>query len=181
VCSDPACPARVSFAGCVLPSGPYALMAGFPNLRLLCPTRHLASMRLLPACLDAPCTTTPPASTPFPGSSPLRVPTPTASSSCFIQEPTGLPEFSNASLLACHGLRTPADIRALAMNRAFHIAFQYVKTVSIRIGHFEAVPALQGTRFPLRPTRFSVYACPILLFAGYPAPQWDQHSIRAGR
>jgi hypothetical protein len=47
------------------------------------------------------------------------------------------------------------------MDRALHIAFQYVKTVGIRIRHFEAVPALQGTRFPLRPTRFSVYAYPI--------------------
>ena len=136
-------------------------VAGFPNLRLLCPIRHLVSIRLLPAYLNAPCTMTPPVPTPFPGSSPLRVPTLTASSSCFIQEPAGLPEFSNASLLACHGLRTPADIRALAMNRALHIAFQHVKTVGIRIGHFEAVPALQGTRFPLRFTSVSVYVYPI--------------------
>ena len=146
-------------------------VAGFPNLRLLCPIRHLVSIRLSPACLDAPCTMTPPVPTPFPGSSPLRVPTLTASSSYFIQEPTGLPEFSNVSLLTCHGLRTPADIGTLAMQRVRHVAFQHVKTVGIRISYFEAVPALQGTRFPLRPTRFSVYACPILLFAGYPTPQ----------
>ena len=156
-------------------------VAGFPNLRLLCPIRHLVSIRLSPACLDAPCTTTPPVPTPFPGSSPLRVPTLTVSPSRFIQEPTGLPEFSNVSLLTCHGLRTPADIGALALKRARHVAFQHVKPVGIRISYFEAVPALQGTRFPLRPTRFSVYACPIVLFAGYPTPQWDQHSIRAGR
>jgi hypothetical protein len=31
--------------------------------------------------------------------------------------------------------------------------------------YVEAVPALQGTRFPLRPTRFSVYAYPTSLFA----------------
>ena len=136
-------------------------VAGFPNLGLLCPIRHLVSIRLLPACLDAPCTMTPPVPTPFPGSSPSRVPTLSASSSYFIQEPTGLPEFSNVSLLACHGLRTPADIPALAMKRALHVAFQHVKTVGIRIGYFEAVPALQGTGFPLRPTRFSVYAYPI--------------------
>jgi hypothetical protein len=156
-------------------------MAGFPNLRLRCPIRHLAGIRRTPAYLVAPCMMTPPVPTPFPGSSPSRVPTLTVSSSYFIQEPTGLPEFSNVSLLACQDLRTPADIGALAMKRALHVAFQHVKTVGIRIGSFEAVPALQGTRFPLRPTRFSVYACPILLFAGYPAPLWDQHSIRAGR
>ena len=92
MCSDPACPARVSCVGGVLPSGP------------------------------SPC---------------------------------------GVSLLTCHGLRTPADSGALAMNRALHIAFQHVKTVGIRISYFEAVPALQGTRFPLRPTRFSVYAYPI--------------------
>ena len=96
-------------------------VAGFPNLRLLCPIRHLASIRLLPACRDTPCSTTRPVPTPFPGSSPLRVPTLTVSPSRFIQEPTGLPEFSNVSLLTCHGLRTPADSGALAMNRALHI------------------------------------------------------------
>jgi hypothetical protein len=64
-------------------------VAGFPNLRLLCPIRHLVSIRLLPACLNAPCSMIPPVPTPFPGSSPLRVPTLTAPSSRFIQEPTG--------------------------------------------------------------------------------------------
>ena len=85
-------------------------VAGFPNRRLRCPIRHLASIRLLPACRDTPCSTTRPVPKPFPGSSPLRVPTLTASSSYFIQEPAGLPEFSNVSLPACHGLRTPADL-----------------------------------------------------------------------
>ena len=172
MCSDPAGPARVSFVGCVLPSGPCALMAGFPNLRRLCPIRHLVSIRLSPACLDAPCTMTPPVPTPFPGSSPSRVPTLTASSSYFIQEPTGLPEFSNVSLLRCQDLRTPADIGTLAMQRVRHVAFQHVKTVGIRISYFEAAPtgtrSLQGTRFPLRPTRFSSVRLPHTIVRGLP-------------
>ena len=35
---------------------------------------------------------------------------------------------------------------------------------------FEAVPALKGTRFPLRPTGFSVYASPILFAAYFTTP-----------
>ena len=47
--------------------------------------------------------------------------------------------------------------------------------------YFEAVPALQGTRLPLRPTGFSVYASSIL-FAVLTAttPPWTQDSIRVG-
>jgi hypothetical protein len=33
---------------------------------------------------------------------------------CSRREPWGLPEVSDASLPACHGLRTPADLHALA-------------------------------------------------------------------
>ena len=167
--------------------------------------RHLAGIRRTPAYLVAPCTMTPPVPTPFPGSSPARVPTLTTSSSYFIREPTGLPEFSNASLLACHGLRTPVDIGALAMKRALHAAFQHVKTVGIRIGSIEAVPALQGRRFPLQLTAtgaclkahtmcthkpdltiapaYKIFCVrlPHRLFAGYPTLQWNQHSIRVGR
>jgi len=45
------------------------------------------------------------------------------------------------------------------------VAFGYVKTLGFRNSHFEAVPALQGARTPLRPTGFSVYASPILFAA----------------
>ncbi len=74
----------------------------------------------------------PPERTQCQGSSPVRAPAKAVASSYFIQEPSGLPEFPNVSLLACHVLRTPADIRALAMNQALYIAFQYVNTVGIR-------------------------------------------------
>ena len=54
---------------------------------------------------------------------------------------------------------TPADLHTLAVQTgASVLPSVYVKTLGIRIDDFEAVPALQGTRFPLRPTRFSAYA-----------------------
>ena len=42
------------------------------------------------------------------------------------------------------------------------VAFGSVKTLGVRDSHIEAVPALQGTRLPLRPPGYSVYASPIL-------------------
>ena len=93
-------------------------VAGFPNRRLLCPIRHPGSMRPLPACLDAPCSMSPPERTPSQGSSPVRVPARSVSSSHFILEPSGLPEFSDASLPACHGLMTPADLHTQAITGA---------------------------------------------------------------
>ena len=56
-----------------------------------------------------------------------------------------------------------------------------VKTLGVRDSHFEAVPALQGTRLPLRPTGYSVYASSILFAASSLAtPPWTQDSIRVG-
>jgi hypothetical protein len=44
-----------------------------------------------------------------------------------------------------------------------HVAFGSVKTLGVRNKRlFEAVPALQGARSPLRPPGYSVYASPIL-------------------
>jgi len=74
------------------------------------------------------------------------------------RSPLGLPEFSSVSLLACHGLRTPADLHYLAKTVASVLPSVYVKTLGIRIEHFEAVPALREARTSLRPTRFSAYA-----------------------
>ena len=72
----------------------------------------------------------------------------------------GLPEFYNASLPACHGLMTPADLHILAIAGASVLPFRQrrIKTLGVRNFHFEAVPALQGARSPLRPTGFSAYA-----------------------
>jgi hypothetical protein len=38
-------------------------------------------------------------------------------------ETLGLPEFSDVSLLACHGLMTPADLHILACSECFCVAF----------------------------------------------------------
>jgi hypothetical protein len=53
------------------------------------------------------------------------------------------------------------------------MAFGSVQTLGVRDSHVEAVPALQGTRLPLRPPGCSVYASSIL-FARVetPTPPW---------
>jgi hypothetical protein len=73
-------------------------------------------------------------------------------------EPLRLPEFCDASLPACLGLMTPADLHILAKSDASVLPSAHVKTLGVRKLHFEAVPALQGARSPLRPTGFSAYA-----------------------
>ena len=49
-----------------------------------------------------------------------------------LREPSGLPGFSDASLRACHGLWTPADLRTLATPGASVLPLVYVKTLGIR-------------------------------------------------
>ena len=44
----------------------------------------------------------------------------------------GLPEFSDASLPACHGLWTPADLHTLANPGALVLPSVYVKTLGVR-------------------------------------------------
>jgi hypothetical protein len=61
------------------------------------------------------------------------------------------------------------------------MAFGSVKTLGVRDRHVDAVPALQGTRLPLRPPGCSVDASSIV-FARVepPTPPWTQDSIRVG-
>ena len=61
------------------------------------------------------------------------------------------------------------------------VAFGSVQTLGVRNRHVEAVPALQGTRLPLRPTGYAVYASSIV-FARVetPTPPWTQDAIRVG-
>lgn len=61
-------------------------VAGFPNRRLRCPIRHLLGIRPSPAFLDPQCSTHPPERTPCQGSSPVRVPARSVSSSHLVQE-----------------------------------------------------------------------------------------------
>src|SRR6266446_4999421 len=98
-----------------------------------------------------------------------------------VQERLGLPKFFNASLPACHGLRTPADLHRLALTVVHVLPSGALKPSASAISLFEAVPALQGARSPLRPTGFSVYASPILFAAcTTTTPPWAQDSIRVG-
>ena len=95
------------------------------------------------------------------------------------QERLGPPKFFDASLPACHGLRTPADLPLLAMSDGRVLPSGAFKPSASAASLFEAVPALQGTRLPLRPTGYSVYASSIL-FTALTAPPWTQDSIRVG-
>jgi hypothetical protein len=79
------------------------------------------------------------------------------------QERLGPPTCFDASLPACHDLWTPADLPILAMTDALVLPSVCVQTLGVRNKrHFEAVPALQGTRLPLRPTGYSVDASSLL-------------------
>jgi hypothetical protein len=61
------------------------------------------------------------------------------------------------------------------------VACGSVQTLGVRHRHGEAVPALQGTRLPLRPPGFAVDASSIL-FARIetPTPPWTPDSLRVG-
>ena len=154
------CPVRVSFAGYVLPSGPSPCSGLSPPLSSMPDkTPH----RLIEACRVS-------------NTSPTRVLVPlflmNSVSYFFLNtihpvtnflEPLGLPEFCGVSLLACHGLMTTADLLILAIADDSVLPSVHIKTLGVRNCNFEAVPALQGARSPLRPARFSEYAhrkCP---------------------
>jgi hypothetical protein len=84
------------------------------------------------------------------------------------EERLGPPTCFAASLPACHGLRTPADLHLLATTAALVWPAVCVKTLGVRHTRLcEAVPALQGARSPLRPPGYAVSASP-LVFAVSP-------------
>src|SRR5262249_44779624 len=91
----------------------------------------------------------------------------------------GPPTFFDVSLPACHGLRTPADLPLLAMSAGRVWPSGAFTPTASATSLFEAVPARQGTRLPLRPPGYSVYASSIL-FTALTAPPWTQDSIRVG-
>jgi hypothetical protein len=97
------------------------------------------------------------------------------------QERLGPPTFVNGSLPACHGRRTPADLHILALTDAAVWLAVCVKTLSVRTGPVQAVPALQGARSPLRPPGYAVDASSILFATrSLTTPPWTQDSIRVG-
>jgi len=154
-------------------------VAGFPDLRLLCPIRHPLGIQPSPACLDAPCSTTPPGRTPCRGSSPVRVPTLTVSSFHFLQEPSGLPEFSNVSLPVCHGLRTPADLHILANSDASVLPSVNVKTLGVRNHLFRSCTSTSGSA--TSPTAYRILCVRLPRLCSRVTPLRDGINTRYGR
>jgi hypothetical protein len=83
------------------------------------------------------------------------------------QEPVGLPKFFDIALPACRGLWAPADRPLLAKADRPVWPSGALKPSASAPRLFEAVPALQGARSPLRPPGYAVDASPIL-FAVFP-------------
>src|SRR5262245_3836491 len=164
------CPAEVACAGCVLPSRPSPCSGLSPPrspLREKTPQGHAAGFpwRRLPVL----CST---ASRRLPQCSVSGFPLPCLKS-CRPrrgfprQEPVGLPTFFDISLPACRGLWTPTDRPLLATADRPVLPSGAFKPSASASRLFEAVPALQGARSPLRPPGYAVYASP-LLFAVFP-------------
>ena len=99
------------------------------------------------------------------------------------QERLGPPQCFDASLPACHGLRTPADLPPRAQTGGRGLPAVCVKTLGVRTKRLgEAVPALQGARSPLRPPGCAVDAAPILFTVrALTIPPWTPDSLRVGR
>ncbi len=146
-------------------SGVLCHVPGFPGLRLLYPIRHPRHW-LSQAYLTTPCSITPLAPTPCPGSSPFCVPTLSVSSSLlkirslrgFLGSSTHL--FLHARPDDSAGSPHPSPSRVLLCCLRCTL-----KPSASGSDLVEAVPALQGSRPPLRPTGFSVYAYLTILFA----------------
>ncbi len=125
------CPVQVSRAGCVLPPGPSPCNGLSPSPSTMpgkTPQQHAAGFPFdstpPPACSGLPSDHLGCGLTPCPGF-PCR-----ASIAVYRmiglpsgQEPMGPPGFSDASLPACHGLRTPADLHILAPDGCSCVAF----------------------------------------------------------
>ena len=60
------------------------------------------------------------------------------------RSPSGLPEFYDASLRACHGLRTPPDLHILANADASVLPSVYVKTLGVRKYAYRSCTSTSG-------------------------------------
>ena len=98
------------------------------------------------------------------------------------QELPGLPEFSDVSLPACHGLLTPVDLHILANADASVLPSVSVKTLGV---HNNPISKLyQHFRVRGYPYGLQDSLCTLHLFCskgnGTPPPPQVQHSIRVG-
>jgi hypothetical protein len=105
---------------------------GFPMLRVLCLIRHPTRIRPLGLPVHSLFNHSTRVQSGFREHVPFVSLTQTASCLNFGQERLGLPEFSDVSLPACHGLRTPADLHTLALTEASVLPSVYVKTLGVR-------------------------------------------------
>src|SRR5215470_5850085 len=97
------------------------------------------------------------------------------------QERLGPPTCFDASLPACHGLRTPADLPLLANADGRVLPSGAFKPSASAIAISKLYQHFRGTRLPLRPTGFAVYASSILfVVCTTPTPPWTQDSLRVG-
>jgi hypothetical protein len=97
------------------------------------------------------------------------------------QELLGSPKCFDASLPACHGRRPPADLHRLALAEVRVGPSGACNPSAAAMSLFEAVPALQGARSPLRPTGYAVDASPILFAVSLlTTPPWTQDALRVG-
>jgi hypothetical protein len=96
------------------------------------------------------------------------------------REPQGLPEFSDVSLPACRGLRTPADLRILANPDALVLPSVYVNTLGIRNKLISKL--YQHFRVRVTPTAYRILClCFACLVRGLSTtPPQTQDSIRVG-
>ena len=172
-CSGPTCPGCVSFPGCGRPSRP-SRVVGLPHrsvLRAIRLPNRIWRAFPLPVLLRRPRTRCVTARR-FPQCSVSGLPLPCLKScrpytvASPVQELLGSPTCFDASLPACPGLRTPADLPLLAHTDGLVWPSVCVKTLGIRNTRpCEAVPALQGTRLPLRPPGYAVDASSLLCAA----------------
>ena len=136
--SGPTCPAQVSFMGYVLPSGPS-------------PCHHDIS-RLT-------CTWLSHAQSTMPNKTPqlhavAHFSEHLPESKTHDQELPGLPEFSNVSLPACHGLWTPADLHILAKTDASVLPSASVKTLGVHDYQFRSCLSTSG--YTATPTAYRI-------------------------
>lgn len=98
-----------------------------------------------------------------------------------LQELMGLPKFLTHLFLHATACGLRRVFTSLPITDDLVLPSVIVETLGTRNKlYFEAVPALQGTRLPLRPAGFSVYASPVLFTGDLPTPPHAQDSIRVG-
>jgi hypothetical protein len=99
---------------------------------------------------------------------------------CHGQEPLGPPEFFAASLPACHGLRTPADLHLLASTAALVLPAVGVHTLGVRPSPCRSGPSPSGDAAPPTADRIRCLRRVHLVHRVTTAPPWTHDALRVG-